>query len=69
MHFSDCRYCSRCHSEIGKDAVTSNHGWCEHCHDTVEVTSCKVPYWVLAVTLALLWVVHFSGTLGHHVFN
>lgn len=69
MHFSNCRYCSKCHSEVNKEAATPFHGWCQHCKDIVDVTSCKVPYWVIALTLVLLWVVHFSETIGPRIFN
>ena len=69
MHFSTSRYCSKCHSELTQDDCVWKHGWCHHCCDTVEVTRCKVPYWVIAVTLGLLWVVHLSGTFGPHMLN
>ena len=57
---SHSRYCSRCKGELSKDDYCLAHGWCKSCNDTVAVTCCKVPYWVLAVTLALLWKVHLG---------
>ena len=59
-YFSDSRYCSRCHGEMTIDNYCHEHGWCKHCKDTVAVSSCKVPYWIIAVTIALLWKVHLG---------
>ena len=36
-----------------KDDYCYKHGWCKHCKDSVEVSCCKVPYWIIAVTLVL----------------
>lgn len=68
LSLSYCRYCAKCHGEVSRSAVTQSHGWCEQCQDTVEVTRCKVPYWILAATLALLWFVHFNSTLRRYWF-
>ncbi len=49
----DSRYCSRCHGEMTKDDYCYKQGWCKHCKESVEVSCCKVPYWIIAVTLVL----------------
>jgi hypothetical protein len=55
------RYCSRCHVDLTLDDCCRGHyGWCKRCKDVVEVTRCKVPYWIVAVTVGLLWKVQLG---------
>ena len=58
-HFNS-RYCSQCHAELTQDDYCHKHGWCKRCVDTVEVSYCKVPYWIVALIVALLGKVHLG---------
>jgi hypothetical protein len=49
-------YCSHCRRTLFYKNL-EHLGWCESCGKIVSVSSCKVSYWILAVTLAMLWIV------------
>ncbi len=61
MHYlNQCRYCSRCHAELSGDDYHLRYGWCKNCVDTVTVSCCKVPYWILGAMLGMLWIVELG---------
>jgi hypothetical protein len=53
-------YCSQCHQELKEHDYNERYGWCEHCRDSIEVTHCKVPFWVVALTAEMVWLVQLS---------
>ncbi len=54
-------YCSKCRCRLVGDDLCSGYGWCKRCRNLVKVTRFNVRYWVLAVTVGLLWKAWLSS--------